>query len=232
MVIAVPMDPQERLSIAVALRQDLGIRDQLATVTKTAPVNGQASHLEVEAVFDSLTEEWRAKINEYLLFIGMFKRHELFRTLTPGEIQRIIHLTHKEFFPVGKTVFQERTEGRALYIVVSGAVKVSKTSTVTPPGGGVPRTHEETIALLREGEVFGEMALLDDYARAATATAHRDTILLRLGNTGFRNLLEVDLSLACKIYKIFTRILCRRLRDADQRIADTFVTTGTPLYQP
>lgn len=63
-------------------------------------------------------------------------------------------------FPVGTTLFQEGDIGEALYIMQKGLVKLSKVDL-----GG----YEKTLAILQPPEFFGEMALLGDKSRSATA---------------------------------------------------------------
>ena len=89
-------------------------------------------------------------------------------------------LTRREF-PPQTTVFQEGDAGEALYIIVSGLVKLSKVDL-----GG----HEKTLALLQSPEFFGEMALIGNASRSATALTLAPTEALLLYADDFKRLME------------------------------------------
>lgn len=104
----------------------------------------------------------------------------------------------------GVPVFEQGEEGDALYTLVSGAVGIS---TRDPVNGEIRR-----LARLRPPEAFGEMALLSAEPRSATATALRDTHLLRLSRTAFEEV--VAQHPATLLY--FARLLAGRLRAASE----------------
>ena len=105
----------------------------------------------------------------------------------------------------GRPVFEEGEEGDALYTLVSGAVGIS---TRDPADGRARR-----ISRLIPPETFGEMALLSAEPRSATATALRDTHLLRLTRDAFEDVVERHPGTL--LY--FARQLAARLRAASDR---------------
>lgn len=102
----------------------------------------------------------------------------------------------------GVPIFEQGAEGDALYTLVSGAVGIS---TCDPVDGQTRR-----LARLTPPETFGEMALLSAEPRSATATALRDTHLLRLSRSAFEELVADHP--ATLLY--FARLLATRLRIA------------------
>ena len=87
------------------------------------------------------------------------------------------------------TIFEEGEAGYKMYIVVRGQVEVLTTG---------PTGEERQLAVLRDGDYFGEMALLEDIPRTATVRARAPTVLLTLEREQFNHLLNnvPDLRLA------------------------------------
>ncbi|WP_331308504.1 Crp/Fnr family transcriptional regulator [Methylobacterium oryzae] len=105
-------------------------------------------------------------------------------------------------FAGGRTLFEEGDEADALYTLVSGAVGLS---TRDPRDGGVRR-----LIRLSPPDTVGELALLSGEPRSITATALRDTHLLRLSRAAFADLIAANPGTL--LY--FARILAARLRFA------------------
>lgn len=110
-------------------------------------------------------------------------------------------LTHRRF-ESGHTVFQEGDSGDALYILESGLVKLSKVDL-----GG----HEKTLALLQPPEFFGEMALIGEAARNATAVTLSEVACWLLYRDDFRRLMENFPAVSLNL----TATLAERLRGMD-----------------
>jgi hypothetical protein len=105
----------------------------------------------------------------------------------------------------GETVFTKGAFGDSLYVIVAGRVRV----------------HDDAYTLneLGEGDVFGEMALLDPEPRVASVTALEDTQLLRLDQASFQELLEERSEIARSIIKVLTRRLRARIQDLHEAVA-------------
>lgn len=104
--------------------------------------------------------------------------------------------------PGGRALFEEGEEGDALYTLVTGCVGIS---TRDPRTGALRR-----IVRLRPPDTVGEMALLSPAPRSATATALRDSHLLRLTREAFQEVVERHPGML--LY--FADLLARRLRRA------------------
>jgi len=120
----------------------------------------------------------------------------------------------------GAVVIEQNTLGDALYVIQDGEVRVSREAETTPGHGHAhDHPHEEELGRLKTGELFGEMALLDDLLTSARVTALRPTRLLKLPKADFERLLQADAGLAVKVYRSFCRTLSDRLRRANQMLA-------------
>ena len=114
--------------------------------------------------------------------------------------------------PGGQTLFHEGDKDDCLYIVLTGRL------------GAFAHNDEGSEVLIRQmlaGETVGEMALLSGEPRSATVVALRDSELLRLGQAGFRKLIEKHpRSLLC-----ITELLVRRLREPHSNAANEAAKT-------
>lgn len=107
-------------------------------------------------------------------------------------------------FPAGTTLFREGDHGREMYVIVSGKVRISKRV----------RSVEKTVTVLPPGEFFGEMAILNNRPRNATATVVEDADLLVVRPEAFDGLIQHHREVAVRLI----RRLAQRLEDANQDI--------------
>ena len=109
-------------------------------------------------------------------------------------------------FSAGDSIFEEGDPGAEMYIIQSGEVEILKTT-----GDSARR-----LALLEEGDFFGEMAILEDIPRTASARAHTDCVLVRIDRTTFDQLVRHDPEIAIRML----RKLSSRLRLANPALLD------------
>jgi len=111
----------------------------------------------------------------------LLARSELFGGLGEQDRARIVGLCSRKRVAARQVVFHQGEPGREMYIVASGKLKVSVTS-----GEG----KELSFFIFAEGDVFGELALLDGERRSATVTAIGPCELLVLHINDFKALLK------------------------------------------
>ncbi len=142
--------------------------------------------------------------------IDLLRQVSLFDGLLPVHLQRIAYLVQEVTFGAGEAVFRHGDEGDGLYLILEGAVRISRT---------VSGMGEEALAVLRPGMYFGEMSIVDDdVPRSADAIAHEKSRLLRLPKDDLRDLMFVDRELAYELLWRFVRTLSARLRDSNDRL--------------
>ncbi len=110
------------------------------------------------------------------LFERTVPRSPLFEVLTTDEREALVKEMDLEQFDEGALIISEGEPGSAMYVIVSGEVKVYTRGTGNS-GGSV------YLAKLGEGDFFGEVSVLTGKPRTATITASRTTELLRLDKT-------------------------------------------------
>ena len=141
-------------------------------------------------------------VNELAARLG---RTLLFNGLDQDELRRLAGIGRDVALPAGGVLFDQGDESDGLYVVTAGIVRVYLT---TEDG------REATVFLSEEGEVIGEMALLDGLPRSAGAAALTETKLVFIPRAPFLELLESSAKLARQI--ILT--LCERLRSTNAQI--------------
>jgi len=121
-------------------------------------------------------------------------RITLFRRLTPEELEQLAQEVDQVEFKANETIFNEQDKGDALYVVDSGSVRIWVLDEDVQP---------VTLAELKPGEFFGELAVLDRGARSTNATAIDDTELHRLSSDDFQKFLmghpDIAIDVICEI---------------------------------
>jgi CRP-like cAMP-binding protein len=133
---------------------------------------------------------------EKVLFL---KSIDLFRALPSEELAQIAEIAEEQEFVAGDPVFAEGEMGDALYLVITGAVRVHK--------------GEKQLALLNVRDVVGEMAVLDGEPRSASVSVVEDAALLKIGRDDFRDILSERPEIAMGVMKV----LSRRLRETSRK---------------
>ncbi|TMD62026.1 MAG: Crp/Fnr family transcriptional regulator [Chloroflexi bacterium] len=131
----------------------------------------------------------------------------LFASLSEADRRALAGRVRSRRFGAGETLFHRGDPAAHLYVLVTGSAKVT-----LPDEYG----KEAVIALLRPGEVFGELALFDDAPRSATIVAVGDTECLLVARDDFLALLER----APQTMREVLRLLARTLRRSTSRVED------------
>lgn len=130
--------------------------------------------------------------------------------LSAQELRLLAKFSHEERFSANSTIFAEGERGDNLYIVVDGKVRISRM---------VPGMGEECLAILQRGEVFGEMALIDDQPRSADARAHSGgCTVFSISRALLEEVLSMDPDAAVQFLTLLSKLLCRRLRAMNERL--------------
>lgn len=112
-------------------------------------------------------------------------------------------------------VFKEGDEGDTVYIILEGAVRISRT---------VPGMGEEALAVLKVGSAFGEMSLIDGSPRSADALAHENAELYLIKKETLERMMFIDRSLATDILWKLVHMLSTRLRQTNDKMTFLSIT--------
>ena len=150
--------------------------------------------------------------------IELLKTVSLFWDLNKIELGYISDKMVSKKFENGNLIFLEESEGKNLFFVVEGSVKVTRLS---------KDGREVILAMLNAGDFFGEMSLLDGEARSANVIALEETEVLSLNRDDFLVVLHDYPKIAIQLLKEMTsrlrksdrQIVSLSLSDAEKRIA-------------
>jgi len=130
---------------------------------------------------------------------ALLGRLQLFSELAPAELAAVADVTTAKVFAAREVVVREGDAAETAFAVVYGRLKV-----VTASGTG----HEVVLNVLRKGELFGELAVLDGGTRSASVIALVPTLLLAIDRRKLHALLQKEATVAYKLL----RVLAQRLR--------------------
>jgi CRP-like cAMP-binding protein len=139
--------------------------------------------------------------------VELLQKLHLFKKLTFDETSQLGSIIEYVDVPADSVVIEQNALGNALYVIAKGEVKVTRDT----DGDGQHSATEE-IGRLRDGELFGEMSLIDDLLTSARVTTVTPCRLLKMPRDKFEHLLAADDKLAVKVYRSFCRTLSDRLR--------------------
>lgn len=134
-----------------------------------------------------------------------------FGGLSDASLDLLVSMLVERHFDVGAAVVAEGEPGHSMFIVHSGHLVVSKLA----DSGRVIR-----MAGLEPGDFFGEMTLIEMQNRSATVVAESRTVLYELTARQLYTCYKTDIRAYVMVLQNINRELCRRLRRADNRIAE------------
>ena len=130
----------------------------------------------------------------------------IFAELSDPDIASLSRLATRRRYPKDTVVFFENEEGDFFFTITEGRIKV----TILGDDG-----REVILSVLGPGDFFGEMALLDNEPRSATAIAVEESELLSLHRNDFQSVLSDNRSITTGLIKVLTA----RLRRANHQIS-------------
>jgi CRP-like cAMP-binding protein len=156
-----------------------------------------------------LSIEWTAfkkgRDSEEAVIKRALRQTPLFEQLSGRDWKLVSDLFHLRRYERGEIIFEMGTPGLGMYVIVEGEV------------GIVAEENDEEIYLntLYPGDFFGEMSLVDEVERTASAVAETPTILVGLFRPQLQDLMRHRPSLGIVIYERIARIVVQRLRQTN-----------------
>ena len=140
----------------------------------------------------------------------------LFKGLAAKEIEFLSSVFTVRQISEGKTVFIENMPGETLYLIRAGTVQISQM---------LAETDEQIMAVLGAGDIFGELAIIDEGPRAATARIAETAILYCLERKAFNALVSEKPRLALQIALNIMRLFTAKMRKAKKDYRAMLVTS-------
>jgi trk system potassium uptake protein TrkA len=130
------------------------------------------------------------------ILAGMLRKVEFFSPLTVGQLDKVLPAVMLQSYAAGERVFHKGEPGDAFYIVYKGSVQIR-----------LPRLLilSKTVATLKAGEFFGEIALVSSEPRTATVVCAEPTLLFTLIAQDFQFVLQENPAAAAEMRRIADR---------------------------
>ena len=134
----------------------------------------------------------------------LLKNTHIFASLSKRQLDSVARIVYKRFFEAGEPVFQQGDPGIGMYIIEEGIICIRQ----------MPAEHE--LAELKAGEFFGEIALLNETPRSASAIAKTDCSLMCVSQPDLLSLFKRNPKLGVKVLTALSRITGQRVVQLDQ----------------
>ena len=133
-----------------------------------------------------------------------------FANLAPRDLKEVAAIVHKREYRAGEPVFYQGDPGLGMYIVQDGEVSIA----ILGKDG-----NEQELAVLGDGDFFGELALLDESPRSANAICKTDCTLIGFFRPDLFELIDKKNTLGIKIVLKLAEIVAQRLRQTDKELS-------------
>lgn len=145
------------------------------------------------------------------------KKMILFKNLEDSELVEILAICVTKKYPAKREIFAEGDSASKFFLIREGEIRISKM---------IPGAGEEALAILKPGNFFGEMALIDETVRSAYAIANTDCTLMEISIKDLTELLCKNKEIGYKFLWEFCRVLTGRLRSTNDRLYGLFAMSG------
>jgi len=137
--------------------------------------------------------------------VDLLRRVPLFKDLADADVERLAQISVEETFPEEAVIVSVGEPGHTLYVLLEGEVQVLYPA----------RSQEFELARLKEGDFFGEMALLNNKPRSATVKSLGAVRALTMQRADFHSIINERPEVALKILEMMSI----RIRNADEQIS-------------
>ncbi|MCX6133441.1 MAG: cyclic nucleotide-binding domain-containing protein [Ignavibacteriales bacterium] len=141
---------------------------------------------------------------------SVLSRVPAFTDLSARELRGVAAIVHKREYKAGEPVFYQGDPGLGMYIIREGEVSIRIAE---------GEEDDKELAVLTDGDFFGELALLDESPRSATAICRTDCSLIGFFRTDLFEMIEQKTDLGLKIVMRLAEILAVRLRKTDKELS-------------
>jgi CRP-like cAMP-binding protein len=147
-------------------------------------------------------------------YLKLLQGLPLFSEFTEPELEGALDLIDKVQYPAGTCVVRQDEKGDCMYVLMDGSARVVHRR----------EGREIELAILKVGDFFGELALVDSGPRSADVEALTDCSLFRIEHGALRAIAGVYPSAAFKLLIAVGRALVQRMRRGNQKYIDSLLT--------
>lgn len=135
------------------------------------------------------------------------KELPIFSSLTDDEIKALSAISSTQTVSADEFVFSEGDPGNVLYVIIKGSIRIYTKIT---------ENVDKTLVTLRSGGLFGEMAVISEDYRTATAKAVEESELISISHKDFKNFLDTNPGAGKKLLEFIVKVLADRLKNTTE----------------
>lgn len=155
--------------------------------------------------------------------LTIVKQADIFYKLTPVQLEMVASLCEQRSYLEGEAIIVEGAKSDELFIIAEGEVDIVITPN-RPKGSTGQLAKPVNIARLRQGQSFGEVGLVDNGVRSATARASKkDTRILVIANLRLMKLCDTYPELGYRLMRNLATDLALKIRNTDLRIREQLI---------
>ncbi|MCB0153549.1 MAG: cyclic nucleotide-binding domain-containing protein [Anaerolineae bacterium] len=155
--------------------------------------------------------------------VYVLEQIDIFVDLSTDQLQLIDAITEEQSYKQGEVIFEENSPSREFCIILDGEVEIQ----VDPDTIGDSREDNyqpTTIAVLRRGQSFGEVAIVDPGVRSASARCGSENCkLLVINRDKFLDLLEDDFQMGYVVMRNFAADLALKIRQTNMMVRESLM---------
>jgi CRP/FNR family cyclic AMP-dependent transcriptional regulator len=162
--------------------------------------------------------------------IDILRRTDIFYDLTSAQLEMLASICEERVVRLGDIIFEENNQGDEMFVISRGAVEILvDPSIVGGPGAKKRGSMPVTIATLRGGQTFGEIALVDQGLRTASARcAETETQLLAIQRNKFMKLCDTYPEMGYRVMRNIAADLAFKIRGSDLAIREQLLWRPRP----
>ena len=162
--------------------------------------------------------------------IDILRRTDIFYDLTAAQLEMLASICEERVVKLGDIVFEENSQGDEMFVIARGAVEILvDPSIVGGPGAKKRGSLPVTIATLRSGQTFGEIVLVDQGLRTASARcAETETQLLTIQRNKFMKLCDTYPEMGYRVMRNIAADLSFKIRGSDLAIREQLLWRPRP----
>jgi CRP/FNR family transcriptional regulator, cyclic AMP receptor protein len=153
-----------------------------------------------------------------MTLVPVLKQADIFYELSGTQLELVASICKEFIYKAGDIIFEENTPGTELYIIASGEVEIQVNPALVGKDSG---QSIQTIATLRRGQSFGEVALVDEGLRSARARASQpDTHVLIIPRDKLMLLCDTYPQLGYRLMRNLAADLAMKIRNTDLQVRE------------
>jgi CRP-like cAMP-binding protein len=135
---------------------------------------------------------------------------KLFKGLEETELNLLRKIASHRVYQPGENIFSEGEQGDKLYVIKEGKIRITQEL----------ESGTQPLAILSEGDFFGEISFLDAQPHSATATAMKESTILSISRKDFDEMVENNPREGYTILHCLSAEICSLLRQMDEKFID------------